>query len=329
MAQSTLQTLLDEHWGLAGPLEPLYAERDLNHRLTTERGQCWLVKLSHPDTGRRRLDFENRVLDALSNGTEGLRVPRIRTTHEGVLSLPLPDGTQLRVLAWLEGIALSDVDVTPAMGEALGRACARLNRALEPLSTTGALPANLPWDLLGLPALKPLAARLPDAGAMAMARSVVEHHEAETARALQALPRQPIHNDLNPDNVLVAPAKPNALPAIIDFGDMVRAPVLCDLAIACAYHVTDDGEPLRNVRTIVRGFHAERPLSEEEQTLLPALIAGRLCQTLLIQGARFAAGNKALANTYQQALRRLTALREVDPQTQVGVIRAVCRPGVS
>ena len=327
-----LLDLLARHWGLGGRLDRLYAERDLNHRLTTPDGQRWLVKLSHPDTTPARLRFEQEVLTQLSGMTGAPRVPGILAGRNGESLLPVPRVGHLRVLEWLDGRALGECTVNATRREALGRCCARLSQALAALApaaggqetTPNPLPRDLPWDLLGLAKLAALIESLPDASGRTLASATLAAFERDTAARLQALPRQLIHNDLNPDNVLVDAAAPAAPPAVIDFGDMVRAPVICDLAIACAYHVDDGDEPLRHVRDIVGGFHAERPLEDRELALLPDLIAGRLSQTLLIQGARFAGGAGDQEDTYRTAARLLSALRDSNPDRQVENLRGAC-----
>lgn len=330
-----LSALLEEFWGLTGSLTRLYAERDLNHRLKTPEGQHWLIKLSHPDATEPRLAFENRVLTQLSADTNAPRVPGVLEGHNGATLFPVAGAGYLRVLEWLDGtpLGVSNVDSENHEGrEALGRCCARLNDALmgfSAASTDGegpaaALPRDLPWDLLRLEALTPLIEVLPEASAREMVSQALAVFEQEAAPRLRTLPRQLIHNDLNPDNLLVDTTAPGALPAVIDFGDMVRAPVVCDLAIACAYHVHDSADPLLHILDIVRGFHAERSLQSEEQALLPLLITGRLCQTLLIQGARYAEGAQAQEATYRRAAKWLDRLMKSDQTTLGERLRAVC-----
>lgn len=331
LAPERLLELLDMHWGLAGRLDRLYAERDLNHRLTTPDGTRWLIKLSHPDATPARLRFEHAVLDHLSGVPGAPRVPGVLAGRNGASLFQVPGVGQLRVLDWLDGTALGEVSVNAALREALGRCCARLNQALAaPAFTTDRraitpdpLPRDLPWDLLGLPKLAPLIDALPDAFARRLANDTLADFERDSAPRLPTLPRQLIHNDLNPDNVLVDEVT-GALPSVIDFGDMVRAPVVCDLAIACAYHIDDSDEPLRFVGDIVGGFHSEFALDSEELALLPGLIAGRLSQTLLIQGARFAGGAEDQERSYRNAARSLGALRASDRDRQIEVLRAAC-----
>jgi Ser/Thr protein kinase RdoA (MazF antagonist) len=66
----------------------------------------------------------------------------------------------------------------------------------------------------------------------------------------------------------------------------VRAPLINDLAIACAYHTAiDTWSPAAEVAA---GYNAAMPLTSLERDLLPDLIATRLAMTTLITGWRAA-----------------------------------------
>ena len=73
---------------------------------------------------------------------------------------------------------------------------------------------------------------------------------------------------------------------VIDFGDMVSAPLVCDVAVAAAYHVRDDAAPMVDAWEYIEAFSAERALSTDEVALLPSLIAMRLAMTVLITNWR-------------------------------------------
>ncbi|MEE4417602.1 phosphotransferase, partial [Klebsiella pneumoniae] len=70
-------------------------------------------------------------------------------------------------------------------------------------------------------------------------RKLVSDVLAEFARTVpgvrSSLKTQIIHNDFNLHNILVDPAEPLEIAGIIDFGDMVFAPRVNDLAVALAY----------------------------------------------------------------------------------------------
>jgi Ser/Thr protein kinase RdoA (MazF antagonist) len=315
-----LGRVVHRHWGFTPILKPLYGERDLNARLHTPQGQRWLLKLSHPDTTERRLAFEQLVLEGLSGDPRSPVTPRPLPALDGSSVVPviLDSGieTHLRILSWLPGAPLDPSRASETALEALGAGCAHLNEALAacvPFEEESALPHDLPWDLQNAPRLTELL----DVCAPVVPRDAVkrtlDQFQARVAEPLSQLPRQVVHNDLNPDNLRFDPHQPAAPPGVIDFGDMVIAPVICDLAIACAYVV--DQEPdrcLDRVIPVARGFNQVRPLGDVEWRMLPTLLEARLCQSLAIQGARIGDAHpdaKSLEQSLRGHARRLLALQ--------------------
>jgi len=82
--------------------------------------------------------------------------------------------------------------------------------------------------------------------------------------ALGRLRSQVIHNDFNPHNLLVDAGDPSRITGIIDFGDMVWGPRVIDLAVAAAYHVPVDGNPLAEIIDLVTAYHSVNPLQPHE-----------------------------------------------------------------
>lgn len=308
-----LKGVLLEHWSLGGELQRLYAERDLNARLQTAQGTRYLVKVSHPDADLEQLKFQNRALRHIALHAAELPVLRLIPSQSNALQVSVSHAhhqLQVRVFSWLNGQALQLQSAAPEASSALGRVLAELGQALEGCSATGA-PQDLPWDLQRLQDLAPLSRYLTPALGQELAHRVLAHHANELGPALKELPRQVIHNDLNPENILFEPCSPPRVSGLIDFGDLVVAPLVCDLAVACAYLVNHtEPDPFFRVRRAVEAYVQVAHLDRQSLVLLPDLIACRQTMTLLIQGFRLARGedrNGSLATTCASAKSRLEA----------------------
>ena len=100
------------------------------------------------------------------------------------------------------------------------------------------------------------------------------------------LPAQLIHNDANDGNVLVAASAESPfelrVSSIVDFGDMVHAPRICDLAVACTYASLGKPDWLGAAAYVVAGYQAVAPLDERELELLFDLIRARLCLSVCL-----------------------------------------------
>ena len=69
---------------------------------------------------------------------------------------------------------------------------------------------------------------------------------------------------------------------VIDFGDMVEAPRVCELAIAAAYQRGAADDPLQYVRAFLRGVGNAGSLDAAEANVLYDLIRARLTSSITI-----------------------------------------------
>jgi Ser/Thr protein kinase RdoA (MazF antagonist) len=93
---------------------------------------------------------------------------------------------------------------------------------------------------------------------------------------------QVIHNDFNLYNALVAADDPDRVTGIIDFGDILHAPLVGDVATGASYQMADAADPFAAAAEFVGGYHAVLPLLAEEQEIVTDLIATRHLITILI-----------------------------------------------
>lgn len=286
----TATAVLAEHYGLDGNVAALDSERDRNFLISTYSGR-YVLKFANAAEGPDVADFQCRALIHIERSAPELPVPRVVRTRDGKLtaSYRVTDGTSLRVrlLTYLDGIAMSESTAEADVATTLGALLAKLGRALANFEHPGAEHA-LAWDLKQAAQLRDLLDHIDDAELHPLCRNRLDVFDADVAPALGRLRLQVIHSDMNPGNVLVDPADPGRLTGIIDFGDMVRSPLVADVAIACAYLLTADADPFADARRFVAAYHASYPLRPEEIELLYDLILTRSAMTILISRWRAA-----------------------------------------
>ena len=78
---------------------------------------------------------------------------------------------------------------------------------------------------------------------------------------------------MNPSNVVVRQDQPDVVAGMLDFGDMLDGPLICDVAVACSYRWTQGEPPLAGIARFVAGYHAVTPLDDAELAILPDLVA--------------------------------------------------------
>ena len=91
-----------------------------------------------------------------------------------------------------------------------------------------------------------------------------------------------IHNDMNPDNVVVKQSDSSQVAGLIDFGDMVYAPLINESAVAAAYQAVSCADLFLGTADILKGYHSVNPLQEQEMDLLPSLVVNRIAMTAII-----------------------------------------------
>jgi hydroxylysine kinase len=283
VSSDALAGLLQTHWGLAGTLSPLTSERDQNHRLDTAGGH-YTLKLANPAEPAELTEFQTLALQHTASLAPDLPTPRIIPANDGRTIIRTPDGA-LRLLTWRPGTPLAHLPRTPALAAAIGTALGQLDAALVRFSHPAA-DHHILWDIRNTADLAPLLPALPD-DLVPSVGHVLHRFRTSTAPALATLPRQVIHGDFNPHNLLADPATPTRLTGILDFGDMTLSHRICDLAVAASYLI-DPAAPLTLLRPLVKAFHAVNPLTRKEIALLPDLIAARLVATLVISAWRAA-----------------------------------------
>ncbi len=273
--------LAQAHFGLTGTLTPLTSERDLNFRLTTPQGS-YVLKLANPAEPAKVTRFQTLALIHLEAST--LPVPRMIRTLTGGTEAVTQHGI-LRLLTWLDGHPQHLTARTTAQAVAMGQMAARLSLGLQGYSHPAATHV-LQWDIKQAAALRPL---LPFIAAdlRPLATETLDRFDRDVAPHLPGLRAQVVHNDLNPHNVLVDPSDPARITGVLDFGDMVETPLICDAAVTASYQI-DPATPRDSLQHFAAAYHAILPLTRPEARLLPELVATRMLTTLAVASARAA-----------------------------------------
>ena len=328
-----VRALAQARWGIAGEMKPLTGERDRNYRLATAAGARYMLKISHPAETALVADFQTQALLHLARVDPALPVQRIVPALDGAPSLLCDPGDGrprvARVFTYLPGLPLPEAPRTPLQQQNLARMLARLDVALAGFDhPAGDLP--LPWDLQRAQSVRGLLAHIADADRRALATAALDRFEHTAQPVLRTLPAQPIHNDFNIYNVLVDPQDTDRIAAILDFGDMVRAPCIDDLAVAAAYQIGTDDDPLgpfANIVPFVAAYHAVRPLSATELDLLFSLITARLVMVVAISGwraARYPENAAYLLRNNPLSWARLQACERVGHAAATRAFRSAC-----
>ena len=292
--QAEVLRMLAEEFGVIGTLESLLSERDQNFRVTSPAGRRSVFKIANGAESDITTDFQIQALLHIERRGCPVATPVIHRTLSGNESATMFAGKVphiCRVVSHVSGTLLSTVIVTPQLAHAFGRSAASLDLALADFEHAGQNQV-LPWDLQRASDLHELLGHVDDADLRTAASLCLDDYDRLVQPQLASLRCQVIHGDLNTDNVLAVADDHNSIAGVIDFGDMVRAPLIMEVAIAAAYLRVADGDPLSLIAPFVSGYTSVTSLTDGELELLFDLVRTRLVASITILRWRLAMRGK-------------------------------------
>jgi len=302
--------VLEQKFALHGLLHPLEGERDQNFRLHAGDGELYVVKISGNDEDRKVVEFQTGALFHIQTHDPELPVPRVRKTIAGDCYACIGNESSLfRVLTYLGGTPMSQGQLSsPALAGNAGVFLGRLVRTLREYSH----PREnyfMPWNMTNglLDEDEIWASGGEDMRAL---ESELRPGCRQTVAALLQQRMQVVHNDAHQDNLLIANPDSDQVTGLIDFGDLVRTALVCDLAILCLAFAETSSTAEISVANVVAGYHAEYPLLKQEIDLVYEAMLTR--ETLAVLLFDFKIAHEASASKY---------VRESRPGLMEGLLR--------
>lgn len=279
------------HFGVAGMASKLTSERDANFRIKTAAGDSYVLKVSNPAEEPLVTNLQTEALLHVARLDPDLPVQRVFKNAAGSYEEILHDAAGqpmiLRLFSYLEGQPLHLAPRSAGQRWSLGSNLARLTRALADFKHA-ATDHELQWDIKHASRLWQLLPYVEAGEKRQLVERVLRNFDDFVVPVMPRLRTQFVHNDLNPHNVLVDSQDPTQVAGILDFGDMVWTPLANDLAVAAAYQLSLDGDPLVEASDLIAAYHGVLPLEEIELGLLYDLIGARLATTAAITSWRAA-----------------------------------------
>jgi Ser/Thr protein kinase RdoA (MazF antagonist) len=231
-------------------------------------------------------------------------------------------------LPYIDGHLLSDLKPrSRALYHDLGRVLGKLDASLTGFNHPG-IERPLLWDIREaddrIKEFKPLIKN-------ARQRNLIDHFHSRYLSLV--LPEQAqlrisvIHNDANDNNVIIDPNNSNQISCLIDFGDMLKTWLVAEPAIAIAYALLDEDDPVECCSAIAGGYHSVFPLTTFELSVLFELITIRLCTSVSICAYQKSQqpDNEYLAISEKPAWQLLERLSELPSSRFITAIQDTCR----
>ena len=271
-----------KHYGIeVMHVKSLPSERDQNFKLTAVDGQRFVLKLSNGMEQRAFLEAQTAMINHVAQRVNVVAGPVMAKDGRQIVEITRYDSNHFaRFIPYLKGTPLSAFGYRQSECLAdLGRRTGQFRKALADFDHP-AFHRDFHWDLARAHTI--VVEKLDRVGNEELRQDI--HHFAvrfqrHAAPIVDSLPKSVIHSDMNDGNVIV---KSGQVSGVIDFGDAVHSWSIGELAIAIAYAVLGQTDPLSLAATMVAAHHTESPLRENEIETLFGLICMRLCLSAVI-----------------------------------------------
>jgi len=311
-------------FGIVGTISTLPSERDQNFLITDADGGKFVLKIANLNDAPELLDFQNQAMRHVAGALTDCRVQSLVPSLQGsdlttILNRSTGVPHCVRMLTWIDGQTLANTTARQrSLFASIGSSMATIDAALCRF-THPAMDRVLQWDLRQAPMARENASLLSWDRRARVERIFQQWDEIDWA----ALRHSVIHGDANDHNVLVDAGR---VVGLLDFGDMLHTATVCDLAIALAYTMLNEKEPLSVAAQVIGGYHRCYPLTDAEQHALFPLILSRLGMSVC-----YSAHNRARnpQDPYQvvtesAAWELLDRLELCSPRDALTLIRANC-----
>jgi len=267
-------------YGVSCKAKQLPSERDQNFLLTSDTGERFVFKIANSLEQLPFLEAQNAAMTHLQSSVSFC--PRVVSAQSGKqIEQAFLDGTShfVRLVTHISGEPMANVKHTSTLLYDLGKKLGAVTCALSSFDHP-AFHREFHWDLMNATKIVRQYEKL--VTPPSLRKQVVtcaENFESAMERHLDKLPRSVIHGDANDYNVIVEDQR---VVGLIDFGDMIHSFTAGELAIALAYVVLDQSDPLTCAKEVVAGYVSESMLNEEEFNVIWWLMLMRLCMSVCL-----------------------------------------------
>ncbi|XP_070534848.1 hydroxylysine kinase-like isoform X2 [Ptychodera flava] len=194
---------------------------------------------------------------------------------------------------YIHGVPLNEVEeISPQQCYLLGVNLGKMDKALQEFKHPGFRKENTQWRIENIPNLSKYLPEVCDGDRRRLASIVLQSFEDNVVPVYGHLRQGIIHCDYTPDNIIVQlnddeTAKISgdayAISGVIDFGDVKHSTYLFEIAISTAEFVMEQPTNTPFVaKSLLAGYEAEFPLTEQEKSLLEICSLARLTQLAIL-----------------------------------------------
>lgn len=272
-----MKEILLKHFGIdAIEIKKLAGYDNVNYLVKTNEGKYILKTYKKDDELFDLVKAESEVLVHLSAAGNN-QFPKPISTLDGAYIIKTEiegDELVIRLLSYLEGNFLKDVDHTPTLFRSFGTFLANMDLRLHGFINYTIQARQFEWDIQHVHLNASFIHEIPEPENRKIVAYFMHQFNELVHPILPRLRKSIIHNDANDWNVLVADGQ---VSGIIDFGDVVYSPLINELAVALTYAIMEKDDPVGWACHIIAAYHEKNALEIHEIDLIYYLIAAQLC----------------------------------------------------
>lgn len=284
------EKVAEQYFGVTVKANLLVCERDQIFKLKYTADTEYLLRFINTAENPLVSNLQTELMLHIARVDPGLQIPRVIKSvdnkAEVLVEMESGESSLVRMISFLPGKTLSNrFHISDELIRSIAHNIARFDLALQGFGHPAA-GHKIQWDLMHASDLSKLLGDIDDTEGRVLVEKSLDKFKCFTLPILQKLRSQVIHNDLNYSNVLVDEADSNRITGIIDFGDVVYAPLINEVGIAATYLLDDSENPLAPAVQFVSAYHEVIALEQAELEILYDLIVTRLVMGIVLAERR-------------------------------------------
>ena len=308
-------------------LKPLNSERDKNFLININLKKKYVLKISNFEESKELLKLQDYVLSELSQRSSlNKYIPK--KVHSSIKTYSDLNNRKccVRILTFIDGKMYALVKHNQSLEKSLGNLLGNLSKELQSLINSSAF-REFEWDPSKIIWINKEVKMFTGKNKKIILRSLKEH-DIFVSKNLNKLRFSLTHGDANNYNLVV---NKNKVLGLLDYGDMIYAPTINDLAVSLSYALMNKNNLYATLENIIISYHKVFNITSDEIFSLMSLVKARLTITVVMaerQRKKFP-NNKYLSISQKDAWKLLYKLDEINPYLFIFLIRKFCKYSIT
>ena len=305
----------------------LNSERDKNFIININNKPTFVLKVSNPKESIHLLNLQDFVLTKLNKRSNIKNfIPKKIHTIIKIYKDELDRACNVRILNFIKGKMYANVNQNKKLEDSLGTLLGHLSKELQNLNNPHAF-RKFEWDPSNISWINKEVKMFKGKNKEIIIKNIKQHN-IFTKNNLNNLRFSLTHGDANNYNLVV---NKNKVCGLLDYGDMIYAPTINDLAVTLSYALMNKEDLYSSLKNIITSYNNIFQITYDEIFSLMTLVKARLTITVVMaekQRKKFP-DNKYLSISEKDAWKLLYKLDLINPYLLIFLIRDICNYPIS